>query len=80
VLSDNATVTMSLHTLSGGLVLERTFSAGSVGGRQGLNEITWDGKNGDGSYVSSGGYILDIQAQGGGETLHHMRRKIGVVR
>jgi len=80
VLDDNATVTMTVHTLSGGLVLERTFTAGSMGGRQGLNEITWDGKNGDGSYVSSGGYILDIQAQGGGETLHHMRRKIGVVR
>ncbi|HET9233385.1 MAG TPA: FlgD immunoglobulin-like domain containing protein, partial [Candidatus Eisenbacteria bacterium] len=80
VLDDNATVTMTVHTLGGGLVLQRTFSAGSLGGREGLNEISWDGKNGDGEYVASGGYILDVQAQGGGETLHHMRRKIGVVR
>ena len=80
VLDDNATVTMTVHTLGGGLVLQRTFSAGSQGGREGLNEISWDGKNGDGEYVASGGYILDVQAQGGGETLHHMRRKIGVVR
>jgi flagellar hook capping protein FlgD len=80
VLNDNATVTMTVHTLAGGLVLERTYATGTQGGRQGLNEVTWDGRNGDGDYVASGGYILDVQAQGGGETLHHMRRKIAVVR
>jgi hypothetical protein len=80
VLDDNATVTMTIHTLSGGLVLERVYSAGSPGGAAGLNEVLWDGRNGGGEMVSSGGYILEVQAQGTGETLHRMRRKIGVVR
>ena len=35
---------------------------------------------GDGTVVASGGYIVDIQADGNGETLHKMRRKVGVVR
>jgi flagellar hook assembly protein FlgD len=45
-----------------------------------LNEFVWDGKNGDGKTVATGGYIVYIQANGNGETLHSMRRKIAVVR
>ncbi len=79
-LADNATVTLRLYTLSGGLVLRREFAAGSLGGRAGLNEVVWDGKDDTGGPAASGGYILDVKAQGTGETLHHMRRKIAVVR
>jgi flagellar hook assembly protein FlgD len=46
----------------------------------GLNEFVWDGRNGDGKYVASGGYIALIEAQGKGETVNTMRRKIAVVR
>ena len=34
----------------------------------------------DGTIVASGGYIVFIRADGNGETLHEMRRKVGVVR
>ncbi|UCE03726.1 MAG: hypothetical protein JSW67_05940 [Candidatus Latescibacterota bacterium] len=79
-LADNASVRIELYTLSGGLVLRQEFQAGEVGGRVGLNEYVWDGRNGDGDFVSSGGYLLVVEAEGAGETLHVMRRKIAVVR
>jgi Bacterial Ig-like domain (group 1)/FlgD Ig-like domain len=79
-LDDNATVTLKIYTLTGGLVFEKTFAPGSPGGSSGLNEFVWDGRNGRGETVASGGYVLDVQAAGSGETLHTMRRKIAVVR
>jgi flagellar hook assembly protein FlgD len=45
-----------------------------------VNGFVWDGENGDGKVVASGGYVVKIEATGDGETLHVMRRKIGVVR
>ncbi|MBW2507064.1 MAG: hypothetical protein JRE81_00390, partial [Deltaproteobacteria bacterium] len=79
-LDDNATVSLRIFTLSGGLVFEETYTAGAAGGRAGLNEVVWDGRNGDGDYVATGGYVLLVKAEGTGETLHTMRRKIAVVR
>jgi flagellar hook assembly protein FlgD len=64
----------------GKLVLRREFSQGADGGMVGLNEIEWDGRNGDGSVVASGGYIVLIEAVRNGETINSMRRRIGVVR
>jgi hypothetical protein len=79
-LADNANVTLRIFTLTGGLVFEKSFTSGQQGGSAGLNEYVWDGRNGDGQTVATGGYILHIQANGNGETLHSMRRKIAVVR
>jgi Big-like domain-containing protein/flagellar hook capping protein FlgD len=79
-LDDNAHVTLRVFTLSGGLVLRQEFPMGETGGTAGMNEFVWDGKNGKGELVSSGGYIVVVEAQGTGETLHTMRRKIAVVR
>jgi hypothetical protein len=79
-LSDNATVTMKIYTITGGLVFEKSFSPGTPGGAAGLNEFAWDGKNGKGEVVASGGYVLRIEAAGQGETIHTMTRKIAVVR
>jgi len=79
-LTDNANVTLRIYTLSGGLVLREDFRNGSPGGLSGLNEFAWDGRNGNGGYVSSGGYIVLVEAEGHGETLHVMRRRVGVVR
>ena len=53
---------------------------GETGGLAGMNEFVWDGKNGKGDVVSSGGYLVVVDAEGSGETLHTMRRKIAVVR
>jgi hypothetical protein len=79
-LDDNATVTMKIFTLTGGLVYQQSFTPGSEGGSAGLNTVLWDGKNGKGDTVASGGYVLHIEAAGQGETLHSMSRKIAVVR
>lgn len=79
-LDADATVRIRIFTLSGGLVLDETFSAGGAGGREGLNEFLWNGENGEGRTVASGTYILDVVATGAGETLHTMRRKIAAVR
>lgn len=78
-LDDNATVSMRIYTLSGRLVLEKTFNTGGPGGAAGLNEIEWDGKNGQGELVASGGYIVLVQAEGTGETLHRMSRRVAVI-
>jgi predicted RNA-binding protein with TRAM domain len=80
VLSDDANVRMRIYTLGGDRVLERNFARGGPGGFAGLNEIPWDGRNGKGNIVASGGYIVLVEAQGQGETLHVMRRKIAAVR
>ncbi len=79
-LADNASVTLRIFTMSGDLVLRKTFDNGGPGGIQGLNEFTWDGKNGKGDVVASGGYIALIEAEAKGATLHVIRRKLAVVR
>ena len=79
-LADQATVTLRIYTSTGTLVRREVFARGNSGGLAGLNTFVWDGKNGDGKIVSSGGYIAFIEAQGQGETLHVIRRKIAVVR
>ncbi|MEO5988583.1 MAG: FlgD immunoglobulin-like domain containing protein [Candidatus Eisenbacteria bacterium] len=79
-LDDNAMVTLRIFTQSGDLVLSRTFERGSTGGSTGLNEFAWDGRNGRGDLVASGGYVALVEAHGTGETLHVMRRKLAAVR
>lgn len=79
-LDDLATVTIRIYTQSGNLVKRMVLDRGAAGGTAGLNEVLWDGKNGKGEVVSSGGYVALIEAQGTGETMHVIRRKIAVVR
>ena len=79
-LDDLASVTLRIFTLSGDLVFRKEFAKGDPGGMAGLNEVAWDGRNGKGEVVASGGYIALIEAQGSGETMHVIRRKIAVVR
>jgi hypothetical protein len=79
-LSDDASVILRIFTLSGGLVLRKDFQDGEPGGLSGLNEFKWDGRNGEGADVSSGGYILVIEASSRGETLHVLRHRLAVVR
>jgi flagellar hook assembly protein FlgD len=61
-------------------VLEQVFDSGKPGGTVGLNEYSWNGRNGDGNVVASGGYIVVVEAVRNGETINNMRRKVGVVR
>jgi len=79
VLDAPSEVRLRIYSVSGGLVLDRRFGAGEPGGQAGENSFDWDGINGDGKEVASGGYVLRVEAQGSGSTEHVMRRKIGVV-
>jgi flagellar hook assembly protein FlgD len=79
-LDDRATVTVRIYTTTGSLVRREVFGEDTPGGRQGLNEWVWDGKNGKGEFVASGGYVAFVEAQGKGQTVNVIRRKIAVVR
>jgi flagellar hook capping protein FlgD/Big-like domain-containing protein len=79
-LDDNAQVTIRIFSQSGQLVRLVEFASGSAGGNPGLNTFVWDGKNGAGNVVASGGYLALLEARGAGQTLNVMRRKIAVVR
>lgn len=75
-IADDAAVTLRVYSQTGGLVLLKQFPRGGQGGRQGLNQFLWDGKNGKGELVASGGYIVMIEAPGTGI----IRHKVAVVR
>jgi len=79
-LDDNASVKIRIFSQTGQLVKEVNFARGVTGGVTGLNTWQWDGRNGAGDVVASGGYIVLIEAQGAGQTVNVMRRKIAVVR
>jgi hypothetical protein len=79
-LNDHATVTLRIYSQAGDLVRQLVFERAQVGGTAGLNQFVWDGRNGEGEVVSSGGYLALIEAEGIGETIHVIRRKIAVVR
>jgi len=65
---------VKIYDLIGNLVWKKMISTGEVpGGIAGPNEIPWDGKNGNGWYVSAGGYICVVKT--GGVT---QKTKIGV--
>ncbi|MBU2530961.1 MAG: hypothetical protein KKD35_07995, partial [Elusimicrobia bacterium] len=78
ILNDNAEVSITLYDLLGYVVREFKFSSGSEGGKLGPNFVTWNGRNGLGSYVSKGGYIARIKASSpkGSKIII---RKIGVI-
>ncbi|MEW6558228.1 MAG: FlgD immunoglobulin-like domain containing protein [Elusimicrobiota bacterium] len=61
-LKENLDVEIKIYDLIGELVWEKKLTAGETGGVLGPdNEITWDGKNENGDYVSAGGYICLVK-------------------
>jgi hypothetical protein len=79
-LAADARVTLKIYALTGAEVFHQEIPQGGPGGREGLNEVLWDGHNGSGALVASGGYLLVLEANRDGETIHSLRRRIGVVR
>jgi len=63
-LDRDSRVTVRIYTLDGKPVLSKTFSDQDPQGRQGLREIIWDGKNGEGDLVLNGVYICKLEASG----------------
>ncbi|MBN2227788.1 MAG: hypothetical protein JW763_10550 [candidate division Zixibacteria bacterium] len=77
-LDRDSDVELILFTLTGEKAIEMSFAAGSNGGMAGTNEITWNGKNGQGHIVLNGVYILVLNNKTTGETFN--RFKVAVVK
>ncbi|MBI4669642.1 MAG: fibronectin type III domain-containing protein [Elusimicrobia bacterium] len=58
---DRETV-IRIYDVMGGLVWDKTIAAGESGGRMGPNEVSWDGKTGDGRWAAADVYICLIEA------------------
>ncbi|MEW5767698.1 MAG: T9SS type A sorting domain-containing protein [bacterium] len=63
-LKKDTKVTIRIYDLLGHLVKEFEFSAGEEGGKEGPNEVPWDGRNGEGNLVEAGAYLCYIEAGG----------------
>ena len=60
-LTQDAEVKIGFYNMASELILEKSYPAGSSGGKQGLNVIEWDGKGGDNSVIGhSGAYDILI--------------------
>ncbi|MDD5657057.1 MAG: hypothetical protein PHF00_07370, partial [Elusimicrobia bacterium] len=72
-LDQDRNVQVRIYDPFGRLVWQATYGAGTNGGRQGPNEIQWDGRTGSGRTAEMGGYICVVDSGGKRETV-----KIGV--
>jgi hypothetical protein len=73
-LTREAEIEVYIYTLLG-----RGVWYQKVGGKRGVNEIWWDGRNGLGEIVNSGVYIYKLKVRAGREVVSATGR-IGVVR
>jgi hypothetical protein len=74
-LAEDASVRVTIYTLLGARVRDLTLAAGTKGGTRGLNEVAWDGRNGNGDLVLPGVYVARIEGGGAAEQI-----KVGVLR
>ncbi len=72
-LPADTAVSIKIYSAFGHKVWTQSFAAGAAGGRQGSNEVIWDGKTGSGRVVAMGGYLCYIDAGG-----THTTVKVGV--
>jgi len=75
VLGADSDVTVTIYDLFGRLV--REFKP--VGAR-GMNRSSWDGRNGEGSAVGNGGYVVRIKAVDGAGKSAQASERVAVVR
>lgn len=66
-IPQDAPVKLTLYDTLGGTVRRWEFPAGSIGGRQGANELSWDGTNDAGEKVRQGVYIMLLNVPGLGK-------------
>jgi len=74
-LAEDASVKVTIYTLLGARVRDLTLASGTPGGTRGLNEVAWDGRNGNGDLVLPGVYVARIEGGGAAEQI-----KVGVLR
>lgn len=61
-------VSMSVYTMGGDLVYERTLPGGDAGTTAGPHEMEWDGRNGQGEVIRNGVYVCVLKAGGNSAT------------
>ncbi len=71
-LATASEVALKIYTLTGELVMEKTYASGA-----GVNQIEWDGCNGKGEMVKNGVYLAVIHSAATGETV---KQKLAVVK
>jgi hypothetical protein len=79
ILKEDAEVEIILYDMMGYLVKKWEFEKSQLGGKMGMNQFPWYGKNDDGSSVAKGGYILRIKVKSSEGTVEETR-KIGIIR
>ncbi|MBI4057163.1 MAG: T9SS type A sorting domain-containing protein [Elusimicrobia bacterium] len=72
-LPEDSDISLKIYDLLGQGVLNLSFSAGSLGGRSGVNEVKWDGRNSQGEIVLQGMYVAVLKGN-----LCKSRVRIGV--
>lgn len=77
-LSRDAEVDISAFDRAGLIVRRWHFESGYLGGRAGVNEIPWDGRNGAGVPVSTGSYVFRVSARSAKQTAR-AQVKMGVI-
>ncbi|MDD5353813.1 MAG: Ig-like domain-containing protein [bacterium] len=63
-LLNESEVTIAIYDLLGNLVKTWEIPTGDMNARTGLNQLSWDGRNGQGDTVANGGYILFVHSDG----------------
>jgi hypothetical protein len=61
-LEDDSDVAIAIYDLLGNLVKTWEIPSGDMNARTGLNQLSWDGRNGSGDIVANGGYILFVHS------------------
>jgi hypothetical protein len=64
VLDRDGEVAIDIFTLFGDRVWSQQLAAGANGGRAGLNEVSWDGRNGNGDAIRNGVYLCRVRGAG----------------
>jgi hypothetical protein len=67
-LSSGTGTKLIVYDITGKAIWQRSFESGTEGGKSGLNNVFWDGKNDFGEYVGNGVYIYTITS--GSKILH----------
>jgi hypothetical protein len=77
-LTKDADINAYIFTITGDLIWNNNFMAGSNGGRAGENSFTWDGTSAFGGMMSNGVYLLHLVEKATGKTV--AKGKIAVIR
>ena len=63
-LINAANTEIAIYDIMGNLVKAWEITSGDTGAQGGLNQLLWDGRNGQGDIVANGGYIVCVSGDG----------------